>query len=79
MKRLAIILVLAATAVSADQVTGSHKHKNHEAGCLAGTIGGALLGGLIGNQFGAGDGKTLLTATGAVIGGVAASKSHACK
>ena len=32
-------------------------------------LGGAIIGGLIGNQFGKGDGKTAMTALGAIVGG----------
>ncbi len=44
--------------------------RQHEIACLGGTLGGALIGGAIGNQFGGGSGKTILTAAGAVAGGV---------
>ena len=32
-------------------------------------LGGAIIGGLIGNQLGKGDGKTAMTALGAIVGG----------
>lgn len=41
--------------------------RNHEFGCIAGTIGGAVIGGLIGNTIGGGGGRVLATAAG--IGG----------
>ncbi|WP_170364111.1 glycine zipper 2TM domain-containing protein [Ruegeria arenilitoris] len=44
--------------------------RQHEIACLGGTLGGALIGGAIGNQFGGGSGKNILTAAGAVAGGV---------
>ncbi|MGV6808325.1 MAG: glycine zipper 2TM domain-containing protein [bacterium] len=34
-----------------------------------GALGGAAAGGLLGNQFGKGDGKTIMTIAGAIIGG----------
>ena len=41
--------------------------RNHEFGCIAGTVGGAIVGGLIGSTIGAGTGQVLATAAG--IGG----------
>jgi outer membrane lipoprotein SlyB len=41
--------------------------RNHEFGCVAGTVGGAIVGGLIGSTIGAGSGAVLATAAG--IGG----------
>ncbi|MGK6311371.1 hypothetical protein [Neorhizobium sp. DT-125] len=41
--------------------------RNHEFGCIAGTVGGAIVGGLIGSTIGGGTGQVLATAAG--IGG----------
>ncbi|WP_170411634.1 glycine zipper 2TM domain-containing protein [Ruegeria atlantica] len=51
--------------------------RQHEIACLGGTLGGALIGGAIGNQFGGGSGKDILTAAGAVAGGVSGQR-YAC-
>lgn len=41
--------------------------RNHEFGCIAGTVGGAIVGGLIGSAIGGGRGTVLAEAVG--IGG----------
>ncbi|CUH45074.1 hypothetical protein [Ruegeria atlantica] len=51
--------------------------RQHEIACLGGTLGGALIGGAIANQFGGGSGKDILTAAGAVTGGVSGQR-YAC-
>lgn len=37
-------------------------------------LGGAILGGVIGNQFGKGNGKSAMTALGAIVGGSVANE-----
>lgn len=49
------------------QVVRTPRYKDDVIGGADGLIGG-IVGGVIGNQFGGGDGKTALTALGAVIG-----------
>jgi len=41
--------------------------RNHEFGCIAGTVGGAIVGGLIGSTIGGGTGRVIGEAVG--IGG----------
>ncbi|WP_159589750.1 hypothetical protein [Chelativorans xinjiangense] len=41
--------------------------RNHEFGCIAGTVGGAIIGGLIGSTIGGGTGRVIGEAVG--IGG----------
>ncbi|MDQ6436106.1 hypothetical protein RB623_18775 [Mesorhizobium sp. LHD-90] len=43
--------------------------RNHEFGCMAGTVGGAVVGGLIGSTIGAGSGQVLAVAGGIGAGG----------
>jgi len=43
--------------------------RNHEFGCIAGTIGGAVVGGLIGSTIGGGTGRVIGTAVGLGGGG----------
>ncbi|TKT77670.1 hypothetical protein XW59_013190 [Aquamicrobium sp. LC103] len=59
----AVMLVAGCQASSDPQVQA----RNHEFGCVAGTVGGAIVGGLIGSTIGAGSGAVLATAAG--IGG----------
>ncbi|WP_159585359.1 glycine zipper 2TM domain-containing protein [Chelativorans xinjiangense] len=44
--------------------------RNHEFGCIAGTVGGAVVGALIGSTIGGGTGRTLATAAGLGGGGL---------
>lgn len=62
--------VAAVTMLIAGCQSGSNPEvqaRNHEFGCIAGTVGGAIVGGLIGSTIGAGSGAVLATAAG--IGG----------
>ncbi|GGE50301.1 hypothetical protein GCM10007276_29220 [Agaricicola taiwanensis] len=61
---VAIAMLLAGCQSSPDPQVQA---RNHEFGCVAGTIGGAIVGGLIGSTIGAGGGAVLATAAG--IGG----------
>jgi uncharacterized protein YcfJ len=47
-------------------------------GCAGATIAGAVVGGALGNQLGGGSGKDILTAGGAVAGGLAANNAAGC-
>ena len=49
-----------------------------QVGCVGATVAGAALGGAVGNQFGGGSGKDILTAGGAVAGGIAANNAAGC-
>ncbi|MFC3615227.1 glycine zipper 2TM domain-containing protein [Lutimaribacter marinistellae] len=50
----------------------------HEAACVGGTLTGATIGGAIGNRFGGGTGQSIMTAAGALVGGVTAANSMNC-
>ncbi len=52
--------------------------QQRQVGCAGATVAGAVLGGAVGNQFGGGSGKDILTAGGAVAGGLAANNAAGC-
>lgn len=64
-----------ASVVKNAVVVSSEKVKKEESAINIANIAGALLGGIIGNQFGAGNGKTLATTGGALVGGAMARAS----
>ena len=49
-----------------------------QVGCVGATVAGAALGGALGNQLGGGSGKDILTAGGAVAGGLTANNAAGC-
>ncbi|TKT78463.1 hypothetical protein XW59_012000 [Aquamicrobium sp. LC103] len=70
MIRRRLVTIAAATMLIAGCQSSSNPQvqaRNHEFGCIAGTVGGAIVGGLIGSTIGAGSGAVLATAAG--IGG----------
>jgi uncharacterized protein YcfJ len=70
MIRRRILSISAATLMIAGCQSSSDPQvqaRNHEFGCMAGTVGGAVVGGLIGSTIGAGSGQVLAVAAG--IGG----------
>lgn len=62
-----------ASVVKNAVVVSSEKVKKEESAINIANIAGALFGGIIGNQFGAGNGKTLATTGGALVGSAMAS------
>lgn len=70
-------LVLAALVAVAAAGCTNNPQTNAEMKCAGGILGGAALGGLVGNQFGAGKGKSVMTAVGAGTG--AAVGTQACR
>ena len=52
--------------------------EQRQVGCAGATVAGALLGGAVGNQFGGGSGRDILTAGGAVAGGMAGNNAAGC-
>ncbi|MGH6763069.1 MAG: hypothetical protein ACRECW_15965 [Phyllobacterium sp.] len=60
----AAILMIAGCQSSSDPQVQA---RNHEFGCIAGTVGGAIVGGLIGSTIGGGSGRVIASAVG--IGG----------
>ncbi|MCR4266356.1 hypothetical protein [Nitratireductor sp. ZSWI3] len=69
MKRHTIGAVAAAALLAGCQASSDPQvqARNHEFGCIAGTVGGAIVGGLIGSTIGGGSGTVLAEAVG--IGG----------
>lgn len=65
-------LLLAGCQSSSDPYSG--QSRQHEFGCLAGTIGGAVVGGLVGSAIGAGTGQLIATGIGAGVGTYAGNR-----
>jgi outer membrane lipoprotein SlyB len=64
------VISLAAASLLASCQSNSNPEvqaRNHEFGCIAGTVGGAIVGGLIGSTIGGGTGRLIGEAVG--IGG----------
>jgi len=55
-------------------VSNTHTETRKGKGSGVGAVGGAVVGGVVGHQFGGGNGKTAMTALGAVGGGVAGNE-----
>lgn len=76
MKRTGIIaVILSAGLLSACATT---PEQQRQVGCVGAGVAGALAGAAIGNQLGGGSGQDILTAGGAVAGGVAANNAAGC-
>ena len=60
------------------QACATTPEQQKQVGCVGATVAGAALGGAVGNQFGGGSGKDILTAGGAVAGGIAANNAAGC-
>jgi uncharacterized protein YcfJ len=76
MKKTSIVAVFAIAAVLQGCATSPEQQR--EVGCVGAGVTGALLGGAVGNQFGGGSGRDILTAGGAVAGGLAGSRAAGC-
>ncbi|MEM9576100.1 MAG: hypothetical protein AAF999_03695 [Pseudomonadota bacterium] len=76
MKKSAIAAVFAATAIL--QGCATTPAQQRQVGCAGAGIAGALAGAALGNQLGGGSGKDILTAGGAVAGGLAANDAAGC-
>lgn len=76
MKRSSILIGL--LAVGSLQACATTPAEEKQIGCAGATVAGAVLGGVVGNQFGGGSGKDILTAGGAVAGGIAANNAAGC-
>lgn len=76
LKRTGLLCCAAALALAACGPTTPEEraYRQHEAGCIAGSVTGAVLGAAIGNAFGGGTGRTIITATGAALGGQAGNQ-----
>ena len=55
-------------------VDGVRSETRKGKGSGVGAVGGAVVGGIVGHQFGGGNGKTAMTALGAVGGGIAGNE-----
>ncbi len=74
MKRITLVIVLGAAALSACAPTA----QNRDAQCIAGAAGGAAVGVLLGREIGQGTGRDVATAAGGA-GGALAGASLACQ
>lgn len=72
--RIVPVGILLVAIMSGCQSSPSSGRRNHEAGCLVGSISGAVVGGLIGSVIGGGRGRTLATAAGVGLGTVAGNR-----
>ncbi|MEP3330936.1 glycine zipper 2TM domain-containing protein [Sedimentitalea sp.] len=76
MKKSSILAIFAAMGLL--QACATTPAEQRQVGCAGATVAGALLGGAVGNQFGGGSGKDILTAGGAVAGGMAGNNAAGC-
>lgn len=76
MTRIGVMTVIVAMGLLQGCETTPEQQKR--AGCVGAAVTGAVVGGAIGNQFGGGSGKDILTAGGAVAGGMAGNKAAGC-
>ncbi|MDW3222255.1 MAG: hypothetical protein R8G34_05105 [Paracoccaceae bacterium] len=76
MKKTGIIAVLAAMGLL--QACATSPEQQRQVGCVGAGVAGALAGAALGNQLGGGSGNDILTAGGAVAGGVAANNAAGC-
>ena len=71
------VLAVFATAMIV-QGCANTPEQEKQVGCAGAGIAGALAGAAVGNQLGGGSGKDILTAGGAVAGGIAANNAAGC-
>ena len=76
MKKRSILAVFA--TIGLVQACATTPEQQRQVGCAGADVTGALIGGAVGNQFGGGSGKDILTAGGAVAGGLAANNAAGC-
>ncbi|MEE4187303.1 MAG: hypothetical protein V2I76_02500 [Roseobacter sp.] len=74
-KSLSIAVLSAALLLQACATT---PQQQREVGCVGAGVTGALVGAAVGNQLGGGSGRDILTAGGAVAGGLAANNAAGC-
>ncbi|MEM9639101.1 MAG: hypothetical protein AAGA94_15735 [Pseudomonadota bacterium] len=60
------------------QACATTPQEQRQVGCAGAGVAGALAGAALGNQLGDGSGRDILTAGGAVAGGLAASNAAGC-
>ena len=71
-------LLVAFASVGLLQACATTPQQQRQVGCVGATVAGAALGGALGNQLGGGSGKDILTAGGAVAGGLAGNNAAGC-
>ena len=76
MKKTGIIAVFTAAAIL--QGCANTPEQQRQVGCVGAGVAGALAGAAVGNQLGGGSGRDILTAGGAVAGGMAANNAAGC-
>jgi uncharacterized protein YcfJ len=76
MRKTGIIAVFAAAAVL--QGCANTPEQQRQVGCVGAGVAGALLGAAVGSQLGGGTGQDILTAGGAVAGGMTANNAAGC-
>ncbi len=76
MKLIGILAVFASMGLL--QACATTPEQQRQVGCIGATVTGAALGGALGNQLGGGSGKDILTAGGAVAGGIAGNNAAGC-
>lgn len=76
MKKSGIISVLAAMGLLSACATSPQQQQ--QVGCVGAGVAGALVGAAVGNQLGGGSGRDILTAGGAVAGGLAGNNAAGC-
>lgn len=76
MKTVGLLAALASAGFL--QACATTPQQQRQVGCVGATVAGAALGGALGNQLGGGSGKEILTAGGAVAGGLAANNAAGC-
>jgi uncharacterized protein YcfJ len=74
-KYLSIAALSAALLLQACATT---PQQQREVGCVGAGVAGALVGAAVGNQLGGGSGRDILTAGGAVAGGLTANNAAGC-
>ncbi|WP_300055704.1 hypothetical protein [uncultured Roseobacter sp.] len=76
MKTYGIITALGLMALL--QACATTPQQQRQVGCAGAGLAGALAGAALGNELGGGSGRDILTAGGAVAGGLAGSNAAGC-
>lgn len=76
MKKRSILAAFATMGLL--QACATTPAQQQQVGCVGATVTGAVIGGALGNQLGGGSGKDILTAGGAVAGGIAGNNAAGC-
>ena len=77
MKRVSTAAALIG-AMTLLQACANTPQQQQQVGCIGASAAGALAGAAVGNQLGGGSGKDILTAGGAVAGGLAGNSAAGC-